>query len=322
MEKKKKRDKVGFIIKLCIALATIVAVFFGAYFALDKLIVPKYFKEYGINNMHELVGMVKTLYNSPDEKDMITNGYSAAEQKSAVKKLLQANFPSTKDNEIDYFAISEGFDRKNTLINGEYELSDKEIASILDQMLASESGVLASKLSHIKYINAVNINILELTITPTMLQDEFGQTYCDPNSANASFILKINTTSIRSQMAKAMDTPEFLLNMIIPKILYISLDFNLEKGEDGNWICHDSKIGVNGRTEKDSEILLNLIIKFVFVPEDEMTIEKLSSDFGNILIMGMDVLGDIQVTSNQNTNSNGIILTITDGQNPVEGLQE
>ena len=115
MESKKKRYT--FFIKLFIALATIVAVVFCAYLAIDKLVVPKYFKDYGINNMHDLVAMVKTLYNTPDEKDIITNGYTQADQRSAVKKLISANFPSVSETELDYAEISQGLD-KSSLVSG------------------------------------------------------------------------------------------------------------------------------------------------------------------------------------------------------------
>ncbi len=306
MEKKKK--KYTFFIKLFVSLATIVAVVFCAYLALDKLVVPKYFKDYGIEDMHDLVAMVKTLYNSPDEKDMITNGYTSADQKSAVKKLISANFPSISETELDYVEISEGLD-KSSLVSGEYEFTDREIAAILDQML--ESGILASKLPNMQYIDTININVLELIITPTQFTDEEGNIYYDSESANISFTFKIDTSSVRTQMASAMDTPLFLLNMIVPKTLYVTINFNFYINDEGVWAVKDNNMAVNGRTAKDSEILLNLLIDFIFTEEDQMTIEKFSNEFGNILITGMDMLGQIRVNSNiGSSKSNGVTLTI------------
>lgn len=305
MESKKKRYT--FFIKLFIALATIVAVVFCAYLAIDKLVVPKYFKDYGINNMHDLVAMVKTLYNTPDEKDIITNGYTQADQKSAVKKLISANFPSVSETELDYAEISQGLD-KSSLVSGQYEFTDREIAGILDQML--DSGILASQLPNLKYLDTINISILELIITPTEFTDNEGNVYYDTDSANVSFTFKLDTSSVRTQMAHTMDIPTFFLDMIVPKTMYITINYNLFIDDYGVWQVGEGSIAVNGRTAKDSEILLNLLIEFIFPEEDQMTIDKFSIEFGNILIKGMDMLGQIRIKANVQTSSNGVVLTI------------
>lgn len=305
MESKKKRYT--FFIKLFIALATIVAVVFCAYLAIDKLVVPKYFKDYGINNMHDLVAMVKTLYNTPDEKDIITNGYTQADQRSAVKKLISANFPSVSETELDYAEISQGLD-KSSLVSGQYEFTDREIAGILDQML--DSGILASQLPNLKYLDTININILELIITPTEFTDNEGNVYYDTDSANVSFTFKLDTSSVRTQMAHTMDIPTFFLDMIVPKTMYITINYNLFIDGYGVWQVGEGSIAVNGRTAKDSEILLNLLIEFIFPEEDQMTIDKFSIEFGNILIKGMDMLGQIRIKANVQASSNGVVLTI------------
>lgn len=305
MESKKKRYT--FFIKLFIALATIVAVVFCAYLAIDKLVVPKYFKDYGINNMHDLVAMVKTLYNTPDEKDIITNGYTQADQRSAVKKLISANFPSVSETELDYAEISQGLD-KSSLVSGQYEFTDREIAGILDQML--DSGILASQLPNLKYLDTININILELIITPTEFTDNEGNVYYDTDSANVSFTFKLDTSSVRTQMVHTMDIPTFFLDMIVPKTMYITINYNLFIDDYGVWQVGEGSIAVNGRTAKDSEILLNLLIEFIFPEEDQMTIDKFSIEFGNILIKGMDMLGQIRIKANVQASSNGVVLTI------------
>lgn len=305
MESKKKRYT--FFIKLFIALATIVAVVFCAYLAIDKLVVPKYFKDYGINNMHDLVAMVKTLYNTPDEKDIITNGYTQADQRSAVKKLISANFPSVSETELDYAEISQGLD-KSSLVSGQYEFTDREIAGILDQML--DSGILASQLPNLKYLDTINISILELIITPTEFTDNEGNVYYDTDSANVSFTFKLDTSSVRTQMAHTMDIPTFFLDMIVPKTMYITINYNLFIDDYGVWQVGEGSIAVNGRTAKDSEILLNLLIEFIFPEEDQMTIDKFSIEFGNILIKGMDMLGQIRIKANVQASSNGVVLTI------------
>ncbi len=309
MERKRKRS--SFFIRLFAVLATLVAIVFGVYFALDKLIVPKYFKAYNIDNMHDLVAMVKTLYNSPGEKEMISNGYLLADLKSATKKLKDANYPVNEEGNLDYMLIYEGIDR-SSLVSGQYEFSDKEIASLLDQMLQSESGILASKLPNIKYIDTININVLELIITPNKVGSDGDENpIYDTDSANVSFTCKIDTTAVRTQMANEMDTPLFLLNMIVPKKLYITIDYDMQKNEQGNWVTDDGSLSVNGRTAEDSEILLNLLVDFIFPEEDNMTVEKFGKDFGNILILGMDFFGEIEIKAGVNSSKdNGIILTI------------
>lgn len=305
----KRHKKTGFFFKLFMVLAIIAALVSGVYFALDKLIVPKYFKAYGIENMHDLVGMVKTLYNSPNEKDMITNGYLPSDLKTATDKLKHANFPMTESGVIDYMTISEGVDR-DQIVQGEYEFTDREIAAIVDQMLASESGILASKLPNIEYIDVLNINILELIITPNIVEyDGNAEPIYDTNSANVSFTCKVDTSSVRNQMASHMDTPLFLLNMIVPKTLYIQVDYNMQKDIEGEWHSEKGNIGINGRTAEDSEILLNLLIEFIFPVEDEMTIDKLCETFGNIIIQGIEIFGEVDIKANINeTGQSGVVL--------------
>lgn len=308
--KKKKKKSFGFIVKLSVVLVTIVAIVFGVYFALDKLVVPKYFKPYGIHDMGDLVSMVKTLYNSPDESDIITNGYTTADLKSATKKFKEANFPTTETGEIDYMLISEGFDRE-MLVHGQYEFTDKEIAAVLDQMLASECGVLASNLPNIKYIELININMLEIIISPVQEKTFQGESVYFKDRAKISFTSKIDTSAVRSQMAKAMDTPLFLLNMIVPETLYITVDYNIYKNENSEWERDEGYMSVNGRTAKDSSILLDLLVDFIFPAEDEMTVDKFCSEFGSIVTLGLEVFGDVEVFTNTgNDGSNGFILTI------------
>lgn len=308
MEKKKK-GKLGFFVRLFSVLAILVAVIFGAYILIDKVVVPKYFKEYGINNMHDLVGMVKTLYNSPDEKEIITNGYTAADQQNGVDKLITIGFPTTSTGtDLNYSQIADGFDT-SSLVAGDHAFTDREIASILDQML--ESGVLANKLPHLNYIDTIKINILELIIEPKKVTNGNAEIVSSTDNAKVSFTFKFETSAVRGQMAEAMDTPTFLLDMIVPKTMYITVDYDIQKDSNGDWHADNGFLGVNGRTAEDSQILLDLLIKFIFPEEDQMTVEKFSTECGNILIQGLGLLGDIKVTSDIGTSkANGIILTI------------
>ena len=174
-----------------------------------------------------------------------------------------------------------------------------------------ESGILASKLPNLNYIDTININVLELIIEPAVIRNENGTSRYSEEKADISFTCKIDTSSVRNQMAIAMDTPLFLLNMIVPETLYIRLDYTIEKNEQGEWASTNGFIGVNGRTAKDSEVLLNLLIDFVFPVEEEMSLDTLSSEFGNILVQGVELLGNISIKAEIGSNKdNGIILTI------------
>ncbi len=291
---KKDKGRGHFFINLFIVLGVLAALVVSGYFILDKVIVPKYFGSYGITDMHDLVAMVRTLYNSPDEEDMLSNPYTTYDQRTAVTKLINMGFPAKSATELDYMAIADG---ANFTIKGGEVFSDKEIASILDQMLKDDSRILASKLPNIKYLDTININVLELIITPPVIDEVDGQKVYDDESAKISFTFKLDTSAVRSQMASAMDTPLFLLNMIVPKTMYITVNYQIRLGQEGSYVLEDSHVSINGRTEKDSDILLNLLIQFIFPPEDEMTIEKLATECGKILVTGMDVLGDVRMYS-------------------------
>lgn len=302
---RKKNKAANFFIKLFIILTALTALFSSVYFALDKWIVPKYFKAYGIENMQELVSTLKTLYSSPKESKMITNGYSKIDVDSATGKLISAGFPKNLDNTIDYRTIADGGDY--TLVTGEYKFTDKEIAAIINQML--ESGILESKLPNLQYIDTASIKVLEVDINPVALSGEdAGYSH---NSADVKFIFKFDTSSVRTQIAEVMDTPMFLLNMILPKTLYITTEFNITINDDGEYTMSGGTVGINDRTVKQSEILLDLLISFIFEKEDEMTTAKLISEFEKIIPNSLGFLGKISFENQITTEGyKGIILTI------------
>ena len=137
------------------------------------------------------------------------------------------------------------------------------------------SGVLASKLPHLNYIDTIKINILELIIEPKVVINGNAEEEFSKDKATVSFTFKFETSAVRDQMAEAMETPLFLLNMIVPKTMYITVNYDIEK-VGGRWVASNGHIGVNGRTAEDSEILLNLLIEFIFPEEDKMTVGTLS----------------------------------------------
>ena len=131
------------------------------------------------------------------------------------------------------------------------------------------------------------------------------------NSADISSTFKIDTSLVREQMAKAMDTPLFLLNMIIPKTIYITVNYSISLGEDGNWKIDEKEMGINGRTAKQSDILIDLMISFIFPPEDEMTKDKMIEACGQVLLSGIEFLGALSFEYNiDGTGTNGVVITM------------
>lgn len=302
----KQHKKSGFFLKLTMVLAILVAICFGAYFAIDRLVVPKYFSQYGIHDLGELVGMMQTLYNSPKESEIITNGYTKADETSANKKLVGAGFPKEEGTgKIDYVGVSKG---EATLQAGVYHFTDKELGCILNDILAS--GVVESNLQNLNYLSDISITVLEFIVNPKPVQNGENFTYSN-NSADISSTFKIDTSLVREQMAKAMDTPLFLLNMIIPKTIYITVNYSISLGEEGNWKIDEKEMGINGRTAKQSDILIDLMISFIFPPEDEMTKDKMIEACGQVLLSGIEFLGDLSFEYNiDGTGTNGVVITM------------
>ena len=303
---RKKNKVANLFIRLFVVIAVIAAIVFSVYFALDKWIVPKYFKAYGINNMQELVTTMKTLYTNPKEDKMITNGFGKIDENSATEKLIEAGFPTLHDGTVDYKTIADG--GEYTLVSGEYKFTDKELASIINQML--QSGILESKLPNLQYIDTTSISVLEVDILPKSQQQDGTIVYSN-KSADVKFIFKFDTSSVRNKIAEEMDTPMFLLNMILPKVLYITTEFNITIEDDGTYLMSGGTLGINNRTAEQSQILLDMLIGFIFPAEDQMTTSKLISEFEKIIPQGLGYLGNISFENQINVQgSKGFILTI------------
>lgn len=290
-----KRKRSGILGKVLITLCIVIAIFAGGYFLLDKAIVPKYFGQYGINSIPDLAGVVTSLYKNPNEKKLITNGYTQTDLSNSVTKLQAADYKIDNDGKIT--------DKNNFKGHGKVELTDREFAAVCNKLL--EDGALADALPNLNYLNTMQISLLQVIITPN--EDSFdGDGY---NAANISFIIKINTVDIRAQIATQMQTPSYLLNMIIPDDLYftVSYDFDLTKTE--NERITQSTIAINGRTAKQSELLINLLIGFIFPEEDEMNYEKFTNSIGEIALKGIDAIGEFKFIKNvDGKNQNGILI--------------
>lgn len=285
----KKSGHIKFIVGLLTIILVIGALFCGGYFVLDKVIVPRYFADYGINSMPDLVGMVRTLYTVPTETEIATNAYTTTDLSSATKKLIKQEYPIFDDGT---FAFDAFYDGKRG--NGDLYLTDRELASILDKLL--DSTEFSNILPNLNHIDTLNINLLDLSITSQNSEEEL-----DKHNAHIKFVLKVDTKEIKEQMAKDMDIPIFLLNMIVPETLYLTANYNVNidnSGANSVWKTTDGTLSVNGRKDSQSEILLDLLISFIFNEEDQMTIPKLVENFGHILDQGVELLGEIEFANN------------------------
>lgn len=281
-----KNTKRGIIVRIVALLAAIIVIFAGGYFCLDKVIVPKYFGTYGINNVPDLVGVVTSLYKSPNESKFITNGHTKTDLSNAIEKLQSAGY------KIDEQGVITEENMPSFKGDGQLILTDKEFASVCNKLI--ENGMLDDALPNLNYLNVINISILEVIITP---DEDFETSENRYDSANISFIAKIETDDIREQIASQMETPVFLLNMIIPDVLYfeVSYDFDLSKQESER--VTNGSIAINGRTSEQSEVLINLLIDFIFPEDENMNLSKFTNEIGKVALEGIDALGDFKFAS-------------------------
>lgn len=289
----KNKGTAKFLIILFIVLSVLGGIVCGGYFLLDRVIVPKYFSSYGIYNLADLTNMMNTLYNMPSEKQIVTNGYQESiDLPSAIDKLTaeDAHYPIKRDGTFDFDAFSDG--KRGA---GGITLTDRELAAVLDKLL--DTTEFSDLLPNLSNIDTINMNLLELTISPEELDDN---TY-SKTSGHIKAIIKIDTTEVRAQMASEMQIPLFLLNMIFPKEFYVTCNYDVEinnSGESAVWTTSNGKLAVNGSTEEQSEILLNLIISFIFGEDDHMTIPKLVDNFGDIVEQCTELFGKIEFATN------------------------
>ena len=280
-----KKKKTGFVFKICISFVLILAIFTGGYLFLDKKIVPKYFGKYGIYGIPDLVGVVASLYKSPNESKIVTNGFTQTDFSNAVSKLQNSGYKMNNDGSMQETEFSQ-FKGNISVV-----MTDRELASICNKFLGD--GILVDALPNLNYLNIINISVLEIIITPD--KDSFdGEFY---TKAHVSSIMKINTTDICEQIAEQMDTPLFLLNMIIPETLYfeVAYDIDLDKqAEESAIVDASGTIAINGRSEKQSEILINLLIDFIFPDDENMNIDKFTNELGNVIVSGIETLGEFK----------------------------
>ena len=293
IKRTKKQRIAGFFIKLFIVLAIIGSIGVGAFFILDKAVVPSYFGKYGIGGLGDLVQMVKVMHNAPNESKFITNPYTKINEDSVIRKLKNAGIPVDENNTILFDQIADGDYVISPDADNEVFVSDKEMSAILSQMFKSEYLLSVEYFKNLDYFNTISIEAKEIIIEQAGIDSTSGG-YEFSDSAHVSFTIKLDTKVAQSVMAEKMDVPFFLLNLIMPDFLYMTTSYDIEVLENGNYEISNAEIGVNGRTPKQSRILLNMLLAFIYPEDENMTISKLGETFASALNDGMNILGDIK----------------------------
>ena len=294
----RKNKKYNILIYIATLLGVVIAIIACGYFSLDKIIIPKKFGKYGINNLNDLTNVFSSLYSLPKESDLIENGYSNDDLESGIEKLQNANYKIEDNGTILNENIS------SFKGDGNLALTDKEFAAVCNKLV--KSGILTENLPHLNYINTMNISVVDLVIKVDEESiDELTGLY---SKANIKLIIKIDTTDLCSQIAVQMQTTEALLKIIIPSTLYFTVNYEIDLSKE-NDNRTTGTIAINGKTEKQSEILINLLIEFIFPKEDEMTYDKFTKAIGDVALSGIDQLGSFNFSTNiENTQQNGIIV--------------
>ena len=277
-----KKKNSGIWAKVAVLLSIILAIFAGGYFFLDKLIVPKYFSQYGINGIGDLVDVVASLYSTPNESKMIVNGYTQIDLTNAISKMQKAGYKIEFDGTIKEENMNEF---KGT---GKLELTDREFAAVCNEFL--ENGLLEDSLSDLNYLNITKLSILDFVVTIDESSiNKDSNTY---SKANIDFIIKVDTTKLREQIADQMDTPIYLLKMIIPDTMYFEVSYDVDLEKENNRT--NGVIQINGRSAEKSETLINLLIGFIFNKEENMDMQKFMDEVGSVALNGIDALGNFR----------------------------
>lgn len=323
-----RKNKVRFFIGLIIAFTILATSIVGGYFVIDRTLVPEYFGKYGINNLSELVNVVQTIYVVPDEKDFITNPFTEHDKINAISKLETAGFPTLKNGNIDYDAVAKNeysLSPNEDFVDNFVILTDKEIATIVADII--DSGMLATDYPGLDAIDTLNIELKQIIVTPKedslIPNEKITDPDLDPRSAeknilstttdaNIKLTMMLDTVSARQQISTNLNMPKFLVDWIIPDYLYVTCQIDTHKNEHGERVYENSNIAINSKTAKQSEILLNLLISFIF-PDNTYTIESFSNELGSLAIDGINMLGkmDFAIIKTGLGNQTGVKLSIS-----------
>lgn len=307
--RERKKSKIKFLCIIGLIIVIFAGVIFGGYLIIDKKMVPNYLGKYGINNLHELTELANAMYKLPKETDFLTNGYSDTEISATQSKLKLAGFPTLLNDNIDYKKLAESteFERTpdSTFTDTTLTLTDKEIAVILDTVI--KSNVLTTT-PNLNYLNttSTSIDVKQVSITKTSDETEIL-----PTKANLQTTIKLDTASLRSTMAKNLDTPTFLIDWLIPDVMYLTSSIDIELTDKVNF--SNVTLSVNTKDSSASKVLLNLLISFIYPETENITIESLASEFGTLFIDSFKLLSaNMQFTKiiTKATITSGLNLTL------------
>lgn len=285
---------------MILPIVFVIAIFVGGIVSLDKVIIPKSFGSYNINNIGDMASVISALYGVKKETKNSKQAYDDGDRTLAISKLQEAGYKIESDGKISQDNKLD-FNGTETLI-----LTDRELSSVLTSVLASD--VLMIENSTLEFIGCENIEFLETSID---FNDFLSSIIFESNDiesfATMNIRFKIDTEKLRKQIALNMETTEALLNLILPSKLYFCLNVNIDfESEDCFKI---NEFTVNGHGGEKSERLMNLLIDFIFPKSEEMTSEKFAKSFCEIITSEIKTLGRFKFIKNiDETNKNGIIL--------------
>ena len=299
-----KKNRINLFVVLSIILVLLVGIVFGGYIVIDRILVPKYFSAFGINNLTELIEIVDTIYTIPNEDDFIDEPFTASDAKNATKILVNAGFPTLSTGEIDYERIG-NYDYSLTppqpIVDDFIVLTNREVAAIMDEIL--ESGILVSNFPELSYIDTLEMEVKQLIISPLDGQDTLS-----PTDAKLIMTIKLDTLSARKQISENLEVPQFLIDFIIPDTIYMTASFDTFVNNEGVRTFDNGTLAINSKTAKQSEVIMNLLLSFIYSSDDILSIEELTHKIGGLVTEGLDVLGTFEFVEidTKNNQTNGV----------------
>ena len=299
-----KKNRINLFVVLTVIVVLLVGIVFGGYMIIDRILVPKYFSAFGINNLSELIEIVDAIYTIPNEEDFIDEPFTDSDSKSATKILVNAGFPTLSTGEIDYERIG-NYDYTLTppqpVVDNFIVLTNKEVAAIMDEIL--ESGILVSNFPELSYIDTLEMEVKQLIISPLGENEKLS-----PTDAKLIMTIKLDTLSARKQISENLEVPQFLIDFIIPDTIYMTASFDTFINDNGIRSFDNGTLAINSKTAKQSEVIMNLLLSFIYSSDEMMSIEDLTHQIGMLVTEGLDVLGTFEFVeiNEKNNHNNGV----------------
>ena len=308
-----KKNRINLFVALSVVLVFLIGITFGGYMIIDRVLVPKYFSAFGINNLNELIEIVDTIYTIPNEDEFIEEPFTASDLKNATKILVNAGFPTLSTGEIDYESIGNYnyvLTPPQPVVEDFIVLTNKEVASIMNEIL--ESGILVSNFPELSYIDTLEMEVKQVVISPLDDKNELTKT-----DAKLLTTIKLDTLSARKQISENLEVPQFLIDFIIPDTIYMTASFDTFVDESGKRTYDNGTLAINSKTAKQSEVIMNLLLSFIYSSEETLSIEELTHQIGMLIIDGLDVLGQFEFVEidEKSNKTNGVKIYLSYQQN-------